>query len=146
MPGPGAALQLAAAAGSGQCCPLTLANSWSWSYLQGSESTGLHVTLRATFLTAHHWPQSYAPGKPARASRWQVQGESVLLGGQGHCTQPQPPLLSAPDPPARSQLVSSTTQSPFMVYWDTAQSCILSVTWHSSTLVQGGQQWGITLV
>lgn len=128
------------------CHPLTLANTWSWSYLQGSESTGLHVTLRAAFLTAHHWPQPHPPGKPARASGWQVQGVSVLLGGQGDCTQPQPPLLSAPEPPARSQLISSTTQSHSMLYWDTAWSCILSGTWHSSTLVQGGQRGGITLV
>lgn len=114
----GAALQLAVtqqAVGSGQCHRLTLANTWSWSYLQGREFTGLHVTPRATFLTAHHWPQPHAPGKPARASAWQVQGASVLLGGQGNCTQPQPPLLSVPEPPARSQLISSTTQSHFMV-------------------------------
>lgn len=85
----GAALQLAVAqqaACSGQCHPPTLANTWSWSYLQGSEFTGLHVTLRATFLTAHHWPQPHAPGKPARASGWQVQGASVLLSGRGNCT------------------------------------------------------------
>jgi len=66
----------------------------------------------------------------------------VWLGGQGDCTPPQQPLLSAPEPPARWQLISSATQPPFTVYWDTARPRILSAAWHSGTLVQGGQQWG----
>lgn len=64
----------------------------------------------------------------------------MLLGGQEDCTQPLQPLLSVPEPPARLQLISSATQPHFVAYWDTAWSRILSVTWHSGMLVQGGQQ------
>lgn len=141
----GAALQLAVthpAFGSGQCHPLMLTNTWSWRYSQGSERTGLHLTPRATLLTAHHCPRPRAQWEPARAGGWQVQGTSVLLGGRENCTQPQQPLLSASEPPAHLQLISSTTQPHFMAYWDTAWSRIRSATWHSGTLVQGGQQWG----
>ena len=142
---PGAALQLPIAHrafGSGQHHPPTLTNMWSWRYSQGSECTGIHLTPRATLLTAHHCPRPCAQGEPARAGGWHVQATSVLLSGQEDCTQPQQPLLSAPEPPARSQLISSATQPHFTAYWDTAWSRILSVTWHSGTLVQGGQQWG----
>lgn len=137
---PGAALQLAVthrAFGSGQHHPLTLTNTWSWGYSQRSECPGLHLMPRATVLTAHHCPGPHAP-LASKAGGWQVQGTSVLLGGQEDCAQPQQSLLSAPEPLVCFQLISSATQPHFMVYWDTARSRILSATWHSGTLVQGG--------
>lgn len=117
--------------------PLTLTNM-ELEVLAGSECTGFNLMPRATLLTAHHCPWPRAQGEPVRAGGWQVQGTSVLLGGQEDCTQSQQPLLSAPEPPVCLQLTSSTTRPHFTVYWDTAWSRVLSSTWHSSMLVQGG--------
>lgn len=144
-PAPEAALQVVftqCAFSSGHCHPLILTNMWSWRYSQGSESTSLYLTLRATFVTIHHCPWPCAQGEPGKAGRWQVPVISVQLGSQEDCTQTQQPLLSAPVPPAHLQLIGNAIQPHFMAYWDTVWSHILLVTWHSSTLVQGGQQWG----
>lgn len=96
----GAAPQLAmahGAVGSGQHHPLMLTNTWSWRSLQAKERTGLHLTPRATLLTARScsWPR--AQRETARAGGWQVPGTFVLLGGQEDRTQPQQPLLSVPE-------------------------------------------------